>query len=116
MKDKDAWHSIVISFFWQRKHISLATDDVMACFHIHWPAKQQQEAHTARSSSKVLACDGMKLHQQRHALLKFKEAEGMAVLVSSAAAQEGWAIVSYELVVSYTMIETGREMIRLARH
>ena len=36
----------------------------------------------------------------------------MAVLVSSAGAEEGWDTVTYELVVSYTLIETGREMIQ----
>lgn len=36
----------------------------------------------------------------------------MAVLVSSAGAEEGWDTVTYKLVVSYTLIETGREMIQ----
>ena len=52
---------------------------------------------------------GMKLTEQKNALKHFKEAEGMAVLVATAAAEEGLDIINCEMVVCYTVVETGRE-------
>ena len=53
---------------------------------------------------------GMKLTEQKSALRQFREAGGMAVLVATAAAEEGLDIINCELVVCYTVVETGREL------
>lgn len=55
---------------------------------------------------------GMKSHEQKSALLQFKQAGGMAVLVATAAAEEGLDITKCELVVCYSVVETGREMMQ----
>ena len=53
---------------------------------------------------------GMKMTEQKNALRQFKEASGMAVLVATAAAEEGLDIINCEMVVCYTVVETGREL------
>lgn len=53
---------------------------------------------------------GMKLTEQKTALRQFKEAEGMALLVATAAAEEGIDVINCEMVVCYTVVETGREL------
>lgn len=53
---------------------------------------------------------GMRLTEQKSALRQFKEAGGMAVLVATAAAEEGLDIINCEMVVCYTVVETGREL------
>lgn len=53
---------------------------------------------------------GMKLTEQKSALRQFKEADGTAVLVATAAAEEGLDIINCEMVVCYTVVETGREL------
>ena len=53
---------------------------------------------------------GMKLTEQKNALRQFKEAGGTAVLVATAAAEEGLDIINCEMVVCYTVVETGREL------
>ena len=55
---------------------------------------------------------GMKLREQKDALSQFRQAEGMSVLVATAAAEEGLDITNCELVVCYTVVETGREMMQ----
>lgn len=55
---------------------------------------------------------GMKLTEQKNALRQFKEADGTAVLVATAAAEEGLDIINCELVVCYTVVETGRERVQ----
>ncbi|KAA6429036.1 MAG: retinoic acid inducible I [Trebouxia sp. A1-2] len=55
---------------------------------------------------------GMKLREQKNALSQFRQAEGMSVLVATAAAEEGLDITNCELVVCYTVVETGREMMQ----
>ena len=57
----------------------------------------------------VTRSGGMKLTEQNNALRQFKEAAGMAVLVATAAAEEGLDIINCEMVVCYTVVETGRE-------
>ena len=72
-------------------------------------------ASTGRGSKPTLALGsrtrsgGMRLTEQKNALKQFKEAEGMAVLVATAAAEEGLDIINCEMVVCYTVVETGRE-------
>ena len=53
---------------------------------------------------------GMKMTEQKSALRQFKEAGGTAVLVATAAAEEGLDIINCEMVVCYTVVETGREL------
>lgn len=119
MKDKKgAWHSIVFVKDRQSVHaIAAMLQEAPQLANIGFftftgrPNSNKRLTLPGAAQSSGVASDGMKLHQQKNALLNFKEAEGMAVLVSTAA-EEGLDIVNCELVVSYTMVETGREMIQ----
>ena len=102
---KDAWHSIVFVKERQSVHaIAGMLQDVSELANI--------SIFTFPGRPIKYRSDGMKMREQMNALLQFKEAQGMAVLVSTAAAEEGLDIVNCELVVCYTVVETGREMIQ----
>ncbi len=67
---------------------------------------------TAPNETSGLSSDGMKSRKPKHALFQFRQAEGMAVLVATAAAEEGLDITNCELVICYTVVETGRELVQ----
>lgn len=67
-------------------------------------------ANTGSRHGDSTRASGMKLTEQKNALRQFKEAQGMAVLVATAAAEEGIDIINCEMVVCYTVVETGREL------
>lgn len=67
-------------------------------------------ANTGSRRDSGTRVSGMKLTEQKNALRQFKEAEGVAVLVATAAAEEGIDIINCEMVVCYTVVETGREL------
>ena len=52
---------------------------------------------------------GMSIRRQADTLDSFRVAQGMNVLVTTAAAKEGIDIPSCDFAVSYTVVESGRE-------
>ncbi|DBB05724.1 TPA: hypothetical protein ACH3X1_012325 [Trebouxia sp. C0004] len=112
---KSAWHGIVFVKERQSVHAivsMLRNVPQMATISFHaftgraTNSKRRLEPHLGSRRS------GMKLREQKNALSQFRQAEGMSVLVATAAAEEGLDITNCELVVCYTVVETGREMMQ----
>ena len=114
---KSTWHSIVFVKERQSVHAILAMLQKVSqlsgvqfySFTGRAANSKQRLACTPLTHTSGLRSDGMKLREQKTALTQFKEAQGMAVLVATAAAEEGIDIINCELVVCYTVVETGRE-------
>lgn len=126
---KSAWHGIIFVKERQSVHAivallrnvpQLATVSFYAFTGRATNSKRRLQSHlatspfglTASNNTSGLSSDGMKSREQKHALFQFRQAEGMAVLVATAAAEEGLDITNCELVVCYTVVETGRELVQ----
>ncbi len=127
---KSAWHGIVFVKERQSVHAivsmlrnvpQLATVSFHAFTGRATNSKRRMEPHlfstprfglAAPNRSLGLRRSGMKLREQKKALSQFRQAEGMTVLMATAAAEEGLDITNCELVVCYTVVETGREMMQ----
>jgi len=127
---KNAWHGIVFVKERQSVHAivsMLRNVPQMATISFHaftgraTNSKRRADPHLTSTPRFGLAAPdqnlgsrrgGMKLRDQKNALSQFRQAEDMTVLVATAAAEEGLDITNCELVVCYTVVETGREMMQ----
>ena len=119
---KSAWHSIVFVKERQSVHAIVAMlRNLSQLAALSFFAFTGRATNSKRQTKPYQAAPphtlgprsaGMKSHEQKSALLQFKQAGGMAVLVATAAAEEGLDIIKCELVVCYSVVETGREMMQ----
>lgn len=107
--DKSSWHGSV--FVKTRAGVHALAEMLQHTAELQEVSVSTLTGHgkTGNVSGVTDAMKGMNIKRQVETLDSFRAAQGMNLLVATAAAEEGVDVPRCEFAVSYTVVETGRE-------
>ena len=104
---KSSWHGMV--FVKTRAGVHALSELLQRTAPLQGVAFSPLTGHGKTVAGVTEGMRGMNIRQQAETLDSFQAAQGMNVLLATAAAEEGIDIPNCEFAVSYTVVESGRE-------